>query len=179
MPAPRDLCRRVRELDRRRRNRVRVLTASLPAVLLAAGLATWAWRGPRENGDLRVAGDRGAGVAQLAVGGGGDTVSLEEIERLAAEADFHLLVARRMIAAFEHERAMEQVRRELALGDGLDEVRRELDVVAYRMICRADRMREAMQPSEEAVALYRQVIELFPTTHSAELARERLAQAMN
>src|SRR5262249_37807784 len=125
--APRDLCRQVRALDRRRRRQTRLLAASASAVLLTVGLAAWTQWELRENNDVRIAQEHNVGVAPLAVDRNQETSSLEEIARLEAEADFHLLVARRMIAAFEHEQAIERARREVALGDGLDDVRRELD----------------------------------------------------
>jgi TolA-binding protein len=45
------------------------------------------------------------------------------------------------------------------------------------MILRADAILASMQSSEEAATIYRQVVRLFPTTGSAELAKERLMKA--
>jgi hypothetical protein len=54
--------------------------------------------------------------------------------------------------------------------------REPLDVVAYRMVLRADAILAGMQ-REQAASIYRQVVRLFPTTGSAELARQRLINA--
>ena len=50
------------------------------------------------------------------------------------------------------------------------------DEVAYRMILQADSLTETMQPCERAVQIYRRVLELYPSSSSAELARERLSK---
>jgi len=104
------------------------------------------------------------------------SVALEtsEIEWLQTEAELHERVARQLIAGRNRDRALEHAQRVLAEPDPLDEVREQIDVVAYRMIQRADDLRTQMDPSEEAIRLYRDVERLFPRTYSAEVARERL-----
>jgi hypothetical protein len=99
---------------------------------------------------------------------------VSEIERLGAEAEYHERLARRIIAQRKRDRAVEQARRVLAEPDPLDEAREQIDVVAYRMIQRADELRARMDPSAEAIRVYRDVERLFPKTYAAEVARERL-----
>jgi hypothetical protein len=81
-----------------------------------------------------------------------------------------------MIEELDREQAVDESRNLLADGDPTDLVRERLDLVALRMIVRADQLRGSRPLDGEAEAIYRQVIRLFPTTHSAELARARLAE---
>lgn len=159
--APDELARRVRRLDQKRRRRSRVLLTAVPVVVVAAVATAWSLV-PRA---LPTGTEKSVASAGLDWG---------EIERLQAEAAFHERLARQMIALRKRDRALEQAQRALAEPDPLDVVREQVDVVAYRMILRADELRNRMDPSEEAMRLYRDVEQLFPKTHSAEVARERL-----
>ncbi|MEX0676184.1 MAG: hypothetical protein WD063_03870 [Pirellulales bacterium] len=160
--APGELAGRVRRLDQKRRRRSRVLLTAVPVVVVAAVATAWSLV-PRAA--LPTGTEKSVAGAALDWG---------EIERLQAEADFHERLARQMIALRKRDRALEQAQRALAEPDPLDVVREQVDVVAYRMIQRADELRTQMDPSEEAIRLYRDVEQLFPKTHSAEVARERL-----
>jgi hypothetical protein len=161
--APGDLAGRVRGLDRRRRRRTRMFLAAAPLTVLGALFVAWSlWPKPASvKLDERV-----ASVA----------VDTSEIVRLEAEAEFHKRVARQMIAGLNRDRALERARDVLAKGNPLDDVREQIDVVAYRMVQRADALRTQMDPPAEAIRIYRDVERLFPATYSAELARMRLSQ---
>jgi hypothetical protein len=99
---------------------------------------------------------------------------LNDIERLRAEAELHERVARELVSQRKRDAAREQVRLALLRTDPLDDVREQVDVVAYRMVMRADDLQTRMDP--EAIDVYRDVVQLFPNTSSAELARQRLTQ---
>ena len=62
-----------------------------------------------------------------------------------------------MIALRKGDRALEKARHALAQPDPFDEIREQIDIVAYRMILRADELRTQMDPPEEAIR--KQVVE--------------------
>lgn len=159
--APADLAGRVRRLDRRRRRRTRMFLAAVPLTALGTIIAGWSFL--PSPAPMRMD-DRMASVP----------FDVGEIERLRAEAEYHERLARHMIALGKRDRALEQARRALAQPDPLDVVREQIDVVAYRMIQRADELRTQIDPSAEAIRVYRDVERLFPNTYSAKVARERL-----
>ncbi|HTM56059.1 MAG TPA: hypothetical protein VL175_18670 [Pirellulales bacterium] len=94
------------------------------------------------------------------------------IARLRIEAEFHTRLAHDLMAI--NARARERQQRQNPSSDRTS--REPLDVVAYRMVLRADAILAGMQ-REQAASIYRQVVRLFPTTGSAELARQRLINA--
>jgi hypothetical protein len=154
-----DLAGKVRELDWRRRRRARRISIAATVVLVGAVVTGWSVfpRGAIEH-DRAVA----------------DGVDAQDIERLEAEAQYHERLARRLMADRERARAVAEARGILRQPDPVDEVREQIDVVAYRMVLRGDGLREKMDP--EAIGVYRGVVRLFPNTHSAELARKRLSE---
>jgi hypothetical protein len=145
-----ELTERVRALDRARKRRARVLLTAAPLVAIVAAALAW----------------------QIFSGQGGPPFDASELERLRTEAEYHERVAREMMAQMELERSR---RRMLATADPLDEIRQQVDVVAYRMILRADNLQTEMMASREAIELYRDVLKLFPKTYSADVARQRLS----
>jgi hypothetical protein len=161
--APGDLAGRVRGLDRRRRRRTRMLLGAAPLTVLGALFVGWSLWPKLASVKLD---ERVASVA----------VDYGEIERLQAEAEFHERMAREMIAGQQRGRAWEAAQEALTNNDPLDDVREQIDVVAYRMVQRADALRTGMDPPAEAIRVYREVDRLFPDTHSAELARMRLSE---
>jgi hypothetical protein len=110
--------------------------------------------------DVQPTGEPGSGVST-------------NIARLRAEAEFHTRLAHDLMAINARERERRLRQRTFKQDTSLE----SLDVVAYRMILRADAILASMQSSEEAATIYRQVVRLFPTTGSAELAKERLMKA--
>lgn len=159
--APADLAGRIRRLDRRRRRRTRMFLAAVPLMALGTIIAGWSLL--PNPAPMKIE-DRMASVP----------FDAGEIERLRAEAEYHQRLARQMIALRKRDRTLEQARRVLAQPDPLDQIREQIDIVAYRMIQRADELRTQMEPSAEAIRVYRDVESLFPNTYAAEVARERL-----
>jgi len=159
--APADLAGRVRRLDCRRRRRTRMFLAALPLTALGTIIAGWSLLPSPVPMKID---DRMASVP----------FDVGEIERLRAEAEYHQRLAQRMIAQRKRDQALEQARRVLAQPDPLDRMREQIGVVAYRMIQRADELRMELDPSEEAIRVYRDVERMFPNTYAAEVARERL-----
>jgi hypothetical protein len=99
-----------------------------------------------------------------------------DIEQLVAQAEFHRRLARRIAAKLKEGRPRGDIPDTLAAERPEDEIREQLEIVAYRMILRADGLRAAMAPGNEIVVIYRDIVRLFPDTQSAELARRRLTE---
>lgn len=149
-----ELADRVRAAQRVQRRRRLAAAASLP---VAAALAFAAWSvTPHSN--LATNAPATPHVA---------FVTTAEIDRLIAQAEAHQHKARALIAA--------RPPRNAALADDpLADIREQIDVVAYRIILEADGLRAEMQPTAAAIELYQKVQRLFPTSYSAEVARDRL-----
>jgi hypothetical protein len=140
-----------------------VLLAAVPLALVAGAIG-WA-----------LVGDEGgvAGNEPVAAKGMPAAIDPGQIERLRAEAEQHERMAREMMAAAARQPNHPDDGGRLN-AEVLDEIREQVDSVAYRMILRADGLHATMMDSPEAVELYRRVMRLFPKTYSAEVARERL-----
>jgi hypothetical protein len=151
-----ELAARVRRADLRRRRLARIMLAATP-IVLAGAVIGWAIV-PLEK---QVRPDPG--------------VELAQIERLRVQAEFHERQARELIARVERERGLTSTPDAAQQADPLDEVREQVDVVAYQMILRADGLQAGMMASREAIELYRKVLRLFPKTYSAQVARDRLS----
>ncbi len=102
---------------------------------------------------------------------------LAEVARLNAEAEMHAHTARLMQVAFAGLRAERDLRKELRKGDPLDWIHEQQNRTALRMMMRAERMSEQAGSRAEVASTYRRIVELFPRTHTAELARQRLSAA--
>lgn len=183
LEAAHDLAERVRSQLRWRQQRTRAAAMALPAILLAVGAYVWTTTTssnlpPEElrRAELSASPERNTSHAV-------DSTSKQGIEarvaRLKREADLQQLVARRLMQLERYDLAAEFVEQDRDQLDELENSRRQLDVVAFRMILRADRLRETMSPSVEAIAIYEDVVRLYPTTDSAEIARARLADILS
>lgn len=169
---PEDLARRVPELAVRRR-RVRFGLSAAAALALAVGATSLLWEPaglpePRNGFEAPVVlkpGDR-PDVADLRA----------EIERLGREADWRLAVARRTQEILEQMRRAEALRQQEPVPDPVAAARREVDRAAYVLVRQADRMCREMDLCDSAVVKYRRVVELFPDTPWATVARQRLGE---
>jgi hypothetical protein len=150
---------RVRSIARRRRNAC--VFASAAASLVVALSVLFALR-PQFAGPV---------VRDDAPPPSPDAVE-EVIAALDAEADARMAIVERLVAA-EHHRAL--ARRSRA-PDPLLAVRREQDQAAYMLIYEADRIAQKRSERARATEKYRRVLALFPETHWASLARERLVE---
>lgn len=102
--------------------------------------------------------------------------ALQELAELEAEANFHRQLAQRMIDDRERDVTLALARQALTEEEPAETVRQRLDLVAYRMIARADRLRSEPHPKQDPTEIYREVVRLFPATESAAEARLRLAE---
>lgn len=156
--APATLAARVRVADRRRRKRRTILTAAAPLVLCAAIIAGRGLFSPEQTTEFAAGKPNATFEAQLLA--------------LEAEAEMHAARARMLMAEREARLSLETY-------DPLAELRENVDIVAYRMILRADELQADMRPTSEAIEIYERVIRDFPNTYSAEVAQERLTTAGN
>ena len=173
---PAEMARRVRlRYQKERRNR-RVLVVAAPLVVMLLGIAGWRISDINSN-SFR------PGVETQAVrrpldpqpsNVKGATLTAADIHRLETEAALHLRVARRIAEVRRHDLALDEAVRDRDSLESDGNIREQLDIVAYRMILRADALRAAMRSAEEVIVIYQEVVRLFPQTSSAELARQRL-----
>jgi len=184
---PGELAQRVRSLDRKRRRNARRLAVLAPLVVVGVVVACWRTGAFNEFAEEpQLAGESvRPGTDSLPVGLPSKVANDENVlaatpeadpARLAAKADHHHRIAMRLIAMRKRDRAVEEARSSIANQEPDGDSREQIEVVAYRMIIRADGLRQAMRPNAEVLAIYRDVIHLFPKTHSAELARQRLTE---
>lgn len=75
----------------------------------------------------------------------------------------------------ERKRELQAVRIELALHDPADDVRQEIERTALIIVHQADRKHQRLGLTESAVRDYQSVVESFPHTEWADVARMRLA----
>lgn len=99
-----------------------------------------------------------------------------EIEQLRAEADTRMAIIEQMLARQSRKERLARLEWELARPDPVEQVRLELERTACIMVYQANRMYQELDLPESAVKSYRQVIELFPETHWAKVARQRLTK---
>jgi hypothetical protein len=157
---PGDLATRVRQRRQQRvRNRQRLAIAA-PLLLAAALVGVWRLAPPRVEPIAERTETKTAGVDLAA--------ELAAIEQLQAEAELHGHLARQLAAERRVALAAKGAARQ-----PVESVSEQVEIVAYRMILTADTLRSAMRQADEA-GVYEKLIQLFPHTHSAELARERL-----
>jgi len=179
-----ELVRRVEGAVRRQQQRKATAVAVvIPIVFGVIGLTAWRHQqntAPTVRGEPATAISKypASAVEQRIVSSAPDEVelALQELAALEAEANFHLQIARRMIADRERDATLALARRALTDDEPSEAVRERLDLVAYRMIARADRLRSEPHPNEDPIVIYREVVRLFPTTDSAAEARLRLAE---
>lgn len=149
---------RIRTLaaERRRVRRRRRLVISTVAPLVGL-LALLGWMRMRDAGPVVTVADTRPTAERIAELQQRSKVQLEALRETLAEIELELA---------RHDDDLAEVR--------LDRVREELDVVAAQMMYQADRLRADQRPQEEVLAVYRDVIRLFPETRAASEARDRL-----
>jgi hypothetical protein len=114
--------------------------------------------------------DREDGGTRLRLADSQEVVRLRaEIQRLSAQADVHEASADYLVAS-ERRRLDRRTRRSVGAFDG---IRRHTDRAAYLTLLRAERLLKENGDVPGARKAYGQVIEMFPGTSWAQLARQR------
>ncbi|HEY2841326.1 MAG TPA: hypothetical protein VGJ26_19370 [Pirellulales bacterium] len=190
LPTPGEMVRRVERAARQQRRHREILVALSSSVVLAI-VGVSAWR--LSSSESIPAADQPQAAAAIGATKivesptSGPTTeptptpfeaehALAELAALNAEADLHWRTAQRIIAERERDATLALARRALTDEEPAQVVRERLDLVAYRMIARADRLRDEPRPHEDPAQIYREIVRLFPTTDSAAEARIRLAE---
>jgi len=167
---PGDLAQRVRTLAARRR-RVQVGFSAAAAIVLAVGM-TLLWlqasTAPQLANELQVA---DAEPPQP------DFAEIKaELERLRRQAETRLAVIHRTQEILEEMKRFEELKKQPPLPDAVANARREVDKAAYVLVSRADRMCRELDLCDSAAVKYRRVVDLFPDSRWATVARQRLSE---
>lgn len=101
----------------------------------------------------------------------------QDIKRLNATADVTLKLVTEVIERQNRIENLQKLNAQLAsYGDPLQEIKDKIDKTAFVLVYNADRMYNELDQKDQAVESYKRVIEFFPDTSSAELARKKLSE---
>jgi len=101
----------------------------------------------------------------------------QDIKRLNATADATLKLVTEVIERQNRLENLQKLNAQLAsYGDPLQEIKDKIDETAFVLVYNADRLYNELDRKDQAVESYKRVIEFFPDTTSAELARQRLSE---
>lgn len=168
---PGDLARRVRILAARRR-RVRVgISAAAAGIVLVVGM-TLLW--PQDPTLPQPVNE--SPVAQVEQSQPDIAQIKAEIERLHREANTRLAVVQRTQEILEEMKRLDELKKQTRMPDAIANARREVDQAAYTLVSVADRMCRELDLCDSAAVKYRRVVELFPETPWAVVARQRLSE---
>ncbi len=163
----RELARGARMILRRRRRAQRRFAVACCLLVGAAGL--W-WGRPFSTVDPEQS-DR---LVQQAPA----NTPLSEIRRrtLELEADAAMRLAERLMESQGRRARLASYRQQAAKPDPIRRVRLEAETTARLMVFQADELRNHSASVARAERAYRRTVELFPNTHWAGVARERLRE---
>jgi len=107
--------------------------------------------------------------------------SLEmQIEQLQARADATYNLVQEVLQNEREQQRLYELQAQLAsIPDPLEEIQKQVDTTAFNLVYQADRMYRELNLKSSAIQTYKRVIELFPKTRWAEVARERLSEIRN
>ena len=109
------------------------------------------------------------------------TASLnEQIQDLNKRIDSTLNLVQEVIASQKAQERLDKLNAELAsIPDPVEEMKEKIEKTAFILVYYADKRYEEYGNVEDVSQTYNRVIELFPETRSAELARQRLLKIQN
>jgi len=103
-----------------------------------------------------------------------------EVEQLRAQTDATLKLVREVVERQRRQRRIEELEAKLArIPDPLEEMQRQADKTAFILVYEANRMYDELNQKDSAIQTYNRVIELFPKSKWAEVARRRLLEMQN
>jgi len=114
-------------------------------------------------------------VAETRQTSGPNALSGRNADRTAAEVRVHQLVVDRLLAAERKRRGLAKSEVLRAKVDPIVQIDRHVEQAAFVIVNQADRKIAKWNLTDSAASDYRRVIELFPKTRWAEVARQRLA----
>jgi uncharacterized protein YoxC len=105
-------------------------------------------------------------------------VALEmQIKQLRAQTDATLSLIREVLEEERKQRRLNELRAQLAgIPDPLEEIQKQVDKTAFILVYQANRMYSELDQKDSAIRAYNRVIELFPQSRWAEVARQRLSE---
>ncbi len=163
------------QLVRQRQRRRRVVGVGSLAMLFIVSLAAWR---ANERTLPTTAPEPVATTSPSKSEPSGPTLSHEEVRaeiaRLTAEAEMHSRTAELMKTALAGQRALQELEEYRRKGDPMAWIADQQNRTALGMMMQAERLSEQPNTQAEVEATYYRIIELFPKTHTAEVARQRL-----
>lgn len=103
-----------------------------------------------------------------------------EVELLRAQTDSTLKLVREVIERQRRRSQLQALEAKLAsISDPLEEMQRQADKTAFILVFQANRMYDELDQKDSAIQTYNRLIELFPKSKWADVARRRLAEIQN
>jgi hypothetical protein len=103
-----------------------------------------------------------------------------EVEQLRVQTDATLKLVREVIENQRRRSQLQALEAKLAsIPDPLEEMQRQADKTAFILVYQANRMYDELDRKDSAIQTYNRVIELFPQSKWAEVARQRLLEMRN
>ena len=103
-----------------------------------------------------------------------------EVEQLRAQTDATLKLVREVLANQRRQQRIAELEAKLAsIPDPLEEMQRQADKTAFILVYQANRMYDELDQKDSAIQTYNRVIELFPQSKWAEVARQKLLKMQN
>jgi tetratricopeptide (TPR) repeat protein len=108
-------------------------------------------------------------------------IALEmQVNQLKAQTDATLSLIREVLDEERKQRRLNELQAQLAsYSDPLREIGKQADKTAFILVYRANRMYRELGQKEAAIQAYNRVIELFPQSRWAEVARQRISEIQN
>jgi hypothetical protein len=105
-------------------------------------------------------------------------VALEmQIKQLKTQTDATLNLIREVLEEERKQRRLDELRAQLAgYADPLEEIQKQVDKTAFILVYQANRMYRELDRKDSAIRAYNRVIELFPQSRWAEVARQRISE---
>ncbi len=103
-----------------------------------------------------------------------------QIEQLKTQTDATLNFIREVLDEERKQRRLNELQTQLAsYSDPLREIQKQVDKTAFILVYQANRMYRELDQKDSAIQAYNRVIELFPQSRWAEVARQRLSEIQN
>ena len=166
--SPMPVCTHLTDAVRRRAGRKRLINVAAPittAVMLLLALGIWRLTSrPAETTQEQKR------IALLEA----------RLQQLQVRTDSTLNLIHQILDHERRQRRLKELKARLAsIPHPLEEIRKEADRTAFILVYQADRMYRELNQKDSAVRNYKRVIELFPQTRSAEVAKQRLSEIQN
>jgi tetratricopeptide (TPR) repeat protein len=103
-----------------------------------------------------------------------------QVKYLQARTDATLKLVQEMLQKEQKQRELEALQAQLeSIGDPREEISQQVERTALILVFQADRMYRELGQKNSAIQAYSRVIELFPQSRWAKVARQRLLDIQN